>query len=284
MPRTLGVALGKSSAALATAGIESPWREARLLAAHVLKQSYAWVFSHPEFELTVEVEHLLDELVSRRCQKEPLAKIIEHKEFWGLPFKTTRDTLDPRPDTETLIEAMLADHPDHSQPYRILDLGTGTGCLLLAALSELTNATGVGIDKSEAALAIAQENAERLALSNRANFLLSNWTEKINEKFDIVLTNPPYIDESTPLPPEVRLFDPQEALFAKKSGLADYESLAICLKNVLNFKGLVYVELGIKQAEDVVKIFESQNYILMGIKKDYGGVARCATFAYQICI
>jgi release factor glutamine methyltransferase len=205
---------------------KNPMREARLLLAHALNTTYEEVYVSQEHLISEEEENSFKALIERRLQKEPLSKIKEHREFWSLPFRVTRDTLDPRPDSETLIEAVVACVPDKTHPLRILDLGTGTGCLLLSLLHEYPHSTGVGVDLSERAILIAQENASRLNLEERSAFMVGSWGEAIVGTFDVIISNPPYIGSSEPLPPEVALYDPQLALDGGEDGLSCYRALS----------------------------------------------------------
>lgn len=163
--------IAAAAQSLQNAEIDHPWREARLLLAHCLKTSYEEVFCNHLKTIPMVVQEQFEHFVARRIAREPLSKIVGYREFWGLPFKVTADTLDPRPESETLIEAVLEAFPDRQQPYRILDLGTGTGCLLISLLTEYPHATGIGIDISEKALQTAQENGHRHLSVGRCQWL-----------------------------------------------------------------------------------------------------------------
>ncbi|MDR1907294.1 MAG: peptide chain release factor N(5)-glutamine methyltransferase, partial [Holosporales bacterium] len=208
---------------LMRAGVERPWKELRMMVAHVLGCSYEDVVLGDQAILESKV-NTLEALVLRRAAHEPLTKIIGEANFWDHTFYTTCDTLDPRPESELFIETVLNLYTDKAAPLSFLDLGTGTGCLLLTCLSEYPNAKGVGVDNSPAALAVAAKNAQRLGLEARARFVLSNWNDAVEEGFDVVLCNPPYVKEGEQLAQEV-LFDPAGALFAGEDGLAAYREV-----------------------------------------------------------
>lgn len=251
----------------------NPRREARLLAAHVLGIPYEEIYFDVEGTLGDDEEKLFNTLLQRRLKHEPLSKIIEFREFWSLPFRVTSDTLDPRPDSETLIEAILSYYPNKNDPLRILDLGTGTGCLLLSFLHEYPNAWGVGVDISHAACFIAQENAIRLKLEDRANFLVAEWGNALSSHFDIIISNPPYISSLEALPHEVAGYDPALALYAGKDGLASYRVLAEQIPRMATPKTKIFLELGRGQLEAVRALFSL--YTPLQIKQDLSGYDRC---------
>jgi release factor glutamine methyltransferase len=211
-------------------------------------------------------------LIERRRAREPVAYITGIREFWSLPIAVAPGVLIPRPDSETLIEAAL--EACKAPPARILDLGTGSGELLLAALSEWPEARGLGIDRSEAALAIARKNAERLGMEDRADFRVGDWGTGLSERFDLILCNPPYVEDSADLPPDVRDFEPAEALFAGAEGLADYHRLAPQIARLLLPEGTACVEIGESQQESVSGIFAA-NGLKSALRRDLAGRPRC---------
>jgi len=217
------------------------------------------------------------ELIERRINRQPLAQLTGKREFWDLTFKVTEATLDPRPDSETLIEAVLSGVRDQGSGIRILDLGTGTGCLLLTLLELFPNASGIGVDKSEAALAVAQENAESLGFEARAHFLKSCWGEKVDGVFDIVISNPPYIPTATiaTLAPEVRDFEPRSALDGGTDGLDCYREIVPYLEHLLAPNGIAVFEIGMGQQRDVESIVTGSNLQVAGVKEDMAGIPRC---------
>jgi release factor glutamine methyltransferase len=266
----LRVAVARMAARLAAAGIEDPRREARLILAAALGVDAAGLLL---------VETLADDtgedLLRRRLAREPLAYILGRREFWGLEFATSPATLIPRPDSETLIEAALQTFPERAAVRRILDLGTGTGCLLLAALHEFPAAFGVGVDLSAAAAALAGRNAENLHLAGRASFLAGNWDGAIEGQFDLILSNPPYIQQAdmVGLMPEVAVYEPVLALNGGPDGLAAYRMIISALPRLLAPRGAAVLELGAGQADDVAALAAAQG-LGWRTRADLGGHQR----------
>lgn len=199
-------------------------------------------------------------LVRRRLAKEPVAYIIGYRDFWSLRLAVGPGVLIPRPDSETLIDVMLAEVPDISAPLAVLDLGTGPGTLLLAALSELPAATGLGVDASEAALDYACRNALSTGMAHRAQFHLGDWGAGIDQRFDIILSNPPYIGSDEKLMSDVVEFEPASALFAGADGLDDYRRLMPQFDRLLTDNGLVLLEIGFKQASAVTDLAKKSGF------------------------
>jgi release factor glutamine methyltransferase len=255
---------------------DSPRREACLLMAFVLNKSYEDVYFGNDLQITNDHRSLFEKLLKRRLKREPLSKIKEYKEFWSLPFRVTADTLDPRPDSEILIEAVLKTYPDTTKTFRILDLGTGTGCLLLSLLHQYPNATGIGIDISEAACRVAQENAHKLKLNDRASFIVGNWGDALNGVFDIIVSNPPYIGENEPLPTEVAHYDPPMALYAGHDGLDAYRAIANQVSKLSTPQSKLFLEMGKGQFERLSEIFI--NFKLSCIYNDLSGTERAVVF------
>jgi len=255
---------------------ESPRREARLLAAHVLRLPYEDIYFNEDRPFKEDEKNLFNTLLERRLKHEPLSKILELREFWSLPFRVTRDTLDPRPDSETLIEAVLSHYHNKERPLRILDLGTGTGCLLLSLLHEYPNAWGVGIDASEAACYIAQENAVQLGVEERARFIVGQWGNALSGCFDIIMSNPPYISHLDPLPPEVSTYDPALALYGGEDGLTCYRDLAEQILRLAPPETKIFLEVGKEQSDDVRALFS--HYLHLQTRKDLAGNERCLVF------
>lgn len=251
----------------------NPQREARLLMAHALQTSYEDIFFAKDRLLTKEEEILFNAFLQRRLNHEPISKIMERREFWGLSFQVTKDTLDPRPDSETLIEAVLKAYPNKTQRLRILDLGTGTGCLLLSLLHEYPQAYGIGVDRSKAACCVAHNNAKRLNLNSRCSFLVGHWGDALMSVFDIIITNPPYICNHTPLPPEVIKYDPEMALFGGKDGLDSYLDLANQIPRLVKPDSKVFLEIGSGQLQAITPIFSPDFFIQ--VIPDLNGINRC---------
>ena len=275
-PVTAASALQAATHRLSAAGIEGARRDARLLLAEMLPGGASALLRDPEQILDRKLVQDFEAAVSRREQREPVSRVLGVREFWSLPFKITPDTLDPRPDSETLIEGILEWVEDKDGPLRILDLGTGTGCLLLALLSELPEARGLGVDISENALAVARENADRLELSGRADFVCRNWTTGLTGEWDVILSNPPYIRESdlAQLAPEVAQYDPVGALVSGVDGLRDYRILIPGAAELLKPSGLLGLEVGEGQARDVEALLLASGLQRPWRKRDLSGIER----------
>lgn len=276
-PETIGSTLGMAAAALQEAGFDEARRRARRLLAAALGLSAAEVFARLDRMITEDEGERVAELLTRMVKHEPLSRIVGVREFWGLEFELSPDTLDPRPESETVVEAVLARRPDRGRPYRILDLGTGTGCLLLALLSELPVAHGIGVDAAPGAVETARRNAERLGLAARAKFVVSNWAALLGQEFDIVVANPPYIAsrDVERLPPEVRDFDPRRALDGGGDGLDPYRAIAVELPRLLAPDGLFVGEFGQGQERAVSALLTGAGLAVDGVLPDLAGIARC---------
>ncbi len=274
---TVRTALREAAARLSEAGIADARREARLLVGIALGWDPARVLSDPDAELPASAIERLKALVARRSAREPVSRIVGYREFWSLRFELSSETLDPRPDSETLIEAAVAALGDRGRPYRILDFGTGTGCLLLALLSELPNSVGTGIDISEGAVETARRNAAALGVGARARFERSDWGEGVDGKWDVILANPPYIasGDIETLEPEVARFEPRAALDGGADGLAAYRALAPALARLLAPIGIAVIEIGAGQTEKVAAIMAGAGLALHMIRHDLSGEDRC---------
>jgi release factor glutamine methyltransferase len=274
---TVGAALAGATAALAAAGFDEPRRHARRLLEAALGRSVAELFAHPESTLTAADEVRVAAVLGRMIAHEPLSRIVGRRDFWGLEFLLSHDTLDPRPESETVVETVLARLPDRTRPYRFLDLGTGTGCLLLALLSEFPRGTGVGIDIAPGAARAARRNAGLLGLGGRAHFVVADWAGAVTGGFDAIVANPPYI--ATPaiaeLPREVRDYDPHLALDGGADGLLAYRVIALDLPRLLLPGGLIAAEIGWEQAEPVAAILAQSGLVLEGLTPDLAGIMRC---------
>lgn len=266
---------------MAAAGIESARADARILVSEATGIDRAILIGRSDLDLTDEQIADVQALTARRAQHEPIALILGSKEFWSLDFKVGPATLIPRPDSETLIEAVLDARPDRSRGYRILDLGTGSGCLLLALLSELPNATGLGIDASQGALDIAQGNAEALGLAGRAAFAWGDWISNLDPDrdgpFDIVVSNPPYVTKPDweQLADDVRLYEPRTALVGGLDGLNPYRAFGPHLPRLLTSDGLFVCEIGAGQAGEVGEILAESGLTVLGARRDLAGIERC---------
>lgn len=274
---TVETAVADAAARLSKAGILDARREARLLVAVALGWGPARVLGFPEAELGAPAGDRLEALLKRRSAREPISRMLGHREFWSLRFELSPDTLDPRPDSETLIEAALAALGDRSHAYRVLDFGTGTGCLLLALLSELPAAVGTGTDISEGALRTARRNAAALGLGGRARFVRGHWGGGLSGEWDVILANPPYIasDEIDRLSPEVAKFDPRRALDGGADGLGAYRALAPAIARLLAPNGIAAVEVAAGRSKLAAEIMAGAGLALRGIRHDLSGVDRC---------
>jgi release factor glutamine methyltransferase len=273
---TIAEVLGDAAAKLKAAGIEAPLREARLLLGHVTGLAPTALLGWSERKLSIDMARRFDQAVARRLAREPIARILERREFWSLDFRVTPDTLDPRPDTETVVEAALAHLPDRRRALRLIDFGTGTGCILLALLTELPQAFGIGTDRSEAAARVAVENATALGLDARAHFVVGEWARMIGGEFDLVVSNPPYIPSLAipALEPEVSRYDPLAALDGGLDGLDAYRVLVPEFARILRPGGFAVVEIGYGQADGVAALFVAAGFDPVERRQDLSGIER----------
>ena len=273
---TIGSALQHTRTALQAAGIESAALDARLLVAAALETRIETVTAWPERAVPAEAAARLARLLRRRTAREPMAYILGRREFWSLDFTVTPATLTPRPDSETLIEAVLDSLTDRQAPLRLVDFGTGTGCLLLALLSELPGAGGIGIDRDPATLEVARMNAERLGLAGRVSFAQGDWGQGSASVFDIVISNPPYIPTSdiAALAPELR-YEPLLALDGGPDGLDAYRALVPDAARLLKPWGLVALEVGAGQAPAVESLLRAAGFASIETRADLAGIGRC---------
>lgn len=256
-PNTLVKAWTAARARLKEAGIESPAIDARLMLEVAAGATRTEIITDPYRLLTAEQVQTLGSYLDRRIKREPVSHILGRKGFWKIMLNVTPHVLTPRPDTETVVEAALREWPEH-EPRTVLDLGVGSGAILLAILAERPAATGLGIDVSEEALAVARENAANLGLESRIALLRGDWTAGLGEAtFDLVVSNPPYIPTGhiDTLEPEVRDHEPRLALDGGPDGLDAYRILAPEILRVLKPGGRFLVEIGHDQSADVEPLF-----------------------------
>lgn len=270
----------KSAQARLKAGrIDSPAIDARLLLEAAADASRMDILTDPYRIVTPQQQAAYETMVERRLKREPVSRIIGKKGFWKIILNVTPDVLSPRPDTETIMDiAMLAFTPQ--ERFTAIDLGTGSGAILLALLTERTGATGVGTDISSEALAVAKENASNLDLNDRATFLRTEWAAGFGDaSFDLVMSNPPYIptDHIAGLDPEVRDHDPHLALDGGPDGLQAYRDLAPEIKRILKPLGVFAVEIGWDQGPQVKELFEAVGFTDVKIIKDLGDRDRVVT-------
>jgi release factor glutamine methyltransferase len=274
---TRAQALRELRKTLAAAGFEAAALDARLLVLSALGIAAAELITDPDRPLAPEEADRLAAFASRRLAHEPVARIVGEREFWGLPFRLSPETLVPRPDTETVVETALGLLPDRGASLRIVDFGTGSGCLLVALLHELPNAAGLGIDLSFGALVTARGNAWANGVGARSRFALSRWAEAVSGSFDLIVSNPPYI--ASPVIPtldeEVREHDPLLALDGGPDGLEPYRILLGEAGRLLAPQGLVVVEIGYDQAEDLKGLASAHSLEILTIAPDLSGRPRC---------
>jgi release factor glutamine methyltransferase len=259
--------------------------ESAALAARLVLEGVVGERDPDPFRILSEAEEArLEGFAKRRLAGEPVWRILGEREFWGLRFSLSPATLEPRPDTETLVDAVLERLRERRQePLSVLDLGTGTGCLLIAVLSEFPRATGLGVDLSQEACNTARGNAALNGLADRARFQQGVWAEGLDQRFDLVLSNPPYIpsDEIATLDISVREHDPHLALDGGEDGLGPYRIFARSLPAVLAPGGLVVLEIGAGQEADVVALMGEGGFVWQGSRRDLGGHPRALVFTLR---
>ncbi len=254
-----------TAVALTAAGIDNARLEARLLLARASGLTIEQLVARGTDEVPAAVVETARALTARRVRREPMAYILGEREFWGLPFKVSPAVLVPRPDSETLIDAVISLMPDRSRAWRILDLGLGSGCLLLTLLREYPKAHGLGLEASAEALSIAQENAQALGVADRARLIAgdwrrTDWVEALLEAggpFDLVVSNPPYIASAAveKLMPEVASFEPRLALDGGTDGFDAYHTLIAAGPRLVTPGGFMAVEVGEGQAPEIARLF-----------------------------
>jgi release factor glutamine methyltransferase len=261
------------------AGIEEADADARLLIGHALHLDRTRLIAQSDRILEAREIATMSVLAARRLKHEPVSRILGQKEFWSLALAVTPDVLVPRPETETIVEAAL-DYVVRGglrmERLRILDIGTGSGALLLALLHELPHATGIGTDVSEAALQVAQTNAAKFGFGTRCNFVACDMASHIQGSFDLVISNPPYVvhDEIATLAPEVREYDPMVALDGGDDGLTAYRAIAADAERLLAPGGRLFVELGAGQEAAVRALFTNAGLTVGTARKDLAGIPR----------
>lgn len=276
---TIGTLLTAAQARFKSAGVDTPRLDAILLLAEATGWSEDLIRSRPETPVSADKAAAFEAMVQRRLRREPVSKILGRREFWSLEFRTSRDVLDPRADSETLVSAVLAAIPDRNVALRIVDFGTGSGCLLLSLLRELPSATGVGIDVSPPALAVARENADRFALSSRCLFRLGSWGKGIEGTFDILISNPPYIESGVVpgLEPEVADYDPLLALDGGADGLDAYRALLPDMLRLAAKGAFAALEVGMGQDVAVVPLLAGAGFSQIAVLPDLSGIGRVVT-------
>jgi release factor glutamine methyltransferase len=278
--RTVTAARRAATAFLAAHDIETPDLDARILLGEVLRLDLTGLVTSAERPISSAEADALSRLLERRVTGEPVARLLGRKEFWGLEFQLSDATLIPRPDTETVVETaldILRAEGRHDQPLRIADLGTGTGAILLALLSELPLASGIGTDISEAALATARQNASDLGYEDRATLVHCHYAGGLSGPFDLIVSNPPYIpaDDIANLAVEVRDHDPHLALDGGPDGLVAYREIVPRAHETLLPGGWLILEVGINQSDEVIKMMAESGLIPAGpARADLAGIPR----------
>jgi release factor glutamine methyltransferase len=273
---TIGFFLCQAGQRLRGAAIEAPRLEARRLLAHVLNTSEEALLRDPRAPVPADQAQQFAALLARRIAHEPFAYLTGRVGFWTLDLEVSPATLIPRADSETLVEAALEACPDRGAALHVLDLGTGTGALLLAVLSELPAASGVGVDLKPEAAALAARNAARLGLADRARFLAGDWAAALGGRFDLILCNPPYIESAVipTLMPEVARHEPASALDGGADGLSAYRRIIADLPRLLAPRGLAVLELGAGQQAAVEALAKAAGLTPEACRADLGGVPR----------
>ncbi len=252
----------------------------RLIASHVTGLSVAQVYARPETNLSPDQLAALKDLTAKRGNAMPMAHILGRREFWSMDLRVSADTLVPRPDSETLIELVIDLYRHRSHPSRVLDLGTGTGCLAFALLQEFPNATALATDISLPALRVAKNNADSLALSERIDFRATSWCDGISGEFDLIVSNPPYIpsDDVDELDATVRDYEPRLALDGGDDGLDAYRAILLGIRGLLPSDGWVVFEIGLGQLEQLEPLAASEGYECVASLGDAANVTRAVAF------
>ncbi len=277
---TRGEVLRRLRSSFIEAGIDNPGLDARLLTAAVLGLDDVALIAHPSVPLDGDQADRLNAYAIRRMKREPVARIVGQKEFWSIAFEVSDDTLIPRPDTEILVELVLSHVRDRAAPLRVLDLGTGSGCILIALMRELPNATGLGIDCSADAVATAARNAARAGIGDRIRFQTGHWAIGLNGPFDVIASNPPYIPTNiiSTLEPDVQKYDPMKALDGGEDGLSAYRTILSQVPAILAQQGLTAFEIGQGQGDDLIRIASDWGFYEMERRRDLSGIERALAF------
>ncbi len=279
--KTLKDVYFESRTVLEQAGIRNADQEARLFIKHYINVADINIIISSDRPVDIRTFERVRQALERRVKGEPPGRIFGETVFWGLPMTITPDVLEPRQDTETLIDVALKNHVG-APPAMILDLGTGSGCIIIALLHEWRQAQGVATDISENALAVAKRNAGLNGVEARLKFVESDWTKNVSQTFDLVVANPPYIanHEIPNLPENVRNFDPHLALQAGNDGLDCYRLIIPRLKKLLVPGGKALLEIGISQGESVARLVEDSGLFVQGVHPDMAGIPRVVEISF----
>lgn len=285
LPDRLGSLLRAARQRLTEAGVTDPALDARLIVEHFSSTTRTQAIADPERKIGSDAVAAIDAALERRISGEPVHRILGYREFHGLRLSLSPETLEPRPDTETLVEAIMPfvkATAERQGECRILDLGTGTGAIALALLNAVPSATATGVDISQDALTTAMRNARELGLAARFKALQSDWFEKVSGRYHVIAANPPYIPsrDIENLQDEVRDFDPRKALDGGVDGLSPYRIIAAKAAGFLDIKGKIAVEIGHTQCDEVTEIFSEAGYRRAGVFRDLGGNDRVLIFEH----
>ena len=260
-------------------GIETPELDARIILKEVLSLDDKDLILKESLDISNEMIEKIIAIESRRLNGEPISKIFKKRDFYNSTFLISNDVLDPRPETELIVE-IANNYINKNEVKNILDLGTGSGCILLSILKENKMINGLGIDLSKDAISIAKQNSKKLNLEIQSNFLISNWMSSLNYKYDLVVSNPPYIasEDIKKLSKSVKIYDPILSLDGGDDGLNSYRLIASDLKRVVSKNALIIIEIGYNQSLQFIEIFKKNNFKLMKKYNDINGLDRVLTF------
>jgi len=262
-----------------TIGIETPELDARIILKEVLSLDDKDLILKESLDIPEEMIEKIIAIESRRLNGEPISKIFKKRDFYNSTFVISNDVLDPRPETELIVE-IANNYINKNEVKNILDLGTGSGCILLSILKENRMINGLGIDLSKEAISIAKQNSKKLNLETQSNFLVSNWMSSVNYKYDLVVSNPPYIasEDIKKLSKSVKIYDPILSLDGGDDGLNSYRLIASDLKRIISMNALIIIEIGYNQSLQVIDIFKKNDFKLIKKYNDINGLDRVLTF------
>ena len=260
-------------------GIETPELDARIILKEVLSLDDKDLILKESLDISNEMIEKIIAIESRRLNGEPISKIFKKRDFYNSTFLISNDVLDPRPETELIVE-IANNYINKNEVKNILDLGTGSGCILLSILKENRMINGLGIDLSKEAISIAKQNSKKLNLETQSNFLVSNWMSSVNYKYDLVVSNPPYIasEDIKKLSKSVKIYDPILSLDGGDDGLNSYRLIASDLKRIISMNALIIIEIGYNQSLQVIDIFKKNDFKLIKKYNDINGLDRVLTF------
>ncbi len=262
-----------------TIGIETPELDARIILKEILSLDDKDLILKESLDIPEEMIEKIITIESRRLNGEPISKIFKKRDFYNSTFIISNDVLDPRPETELIVE-IANNYINKNEVKNILDLGTGSGCILLSILKENRMINGLGIDLSKEAISIAKQNSKKLNLETQSNFLVSNWMSSVNYKYDLVVSNPPYIasEDIKKLSKSVKIYDPILSLDGGDDGLNSYRLIASDLKRIISMNALIIIEIGYNQSLQVTDIFKKNDFKLIKKYNDINGLDRVLTF------